>query len=337
LASFILHIGFVCLLLTSFSAAADYLSEAQQRVKDYEEQQSLLANFFSSPQAGQADAQEKILAYQKRSQTLLNEARKLYELAQVSKSRNVKLLQEYARILRIMGDFDLAAENLAVAIRYEPASALLWQTYASDLTRCGPSHRKQAFSALRSALQLEQSAEGRSETLYLLGALYHQEGLMDLARESYVLSLESKDSHILAHIGMAALEVRDGQVLEGSARLDQLGRAVQPHDAFIRELLRQALRDFDTARRHFPDTAAHHLAYGKTLYRAARVQEALVAVGCATRRDPDNAVAWKFLGDMNLQLGSTTNALSAYQSSLIADPGQPHVQQLVSQLLAQTP
>ena len=258
--------------------------------------------------------------------------RNAYEAAGANASDDPEILHRYAAALRALGHHDLAAGVLTRAVRLAPGEAVLWMHLGADLAESGPGVREEAFQALHKSLQLDAQSSAAAQTHYLLGDLFHREGLFDFAREHQESALRLDPEHVPARIALAALRIRGGEVLEGSRELDALGRRAQPYDAETRVLLREALAGFDAARRVFPDTPEHHAAYARALYRAARFPDAILAARRATTLNPDDFDTWNFIAAVQGQLGNLAQARDAYGKSLEANPEQPQVRAILEEM-----
>jgi tetratricopeptide (TPR) repeat protein len=69
-----------------------------------------------------------------------------------------------------------------------------------------------------------------------------------------------------------------------------------------------------------PDAATTHFANGYNQLKAGDADSAVDEFKAGLKLKPDNAMAWFYLGEARLQLGSTDLAKAAYQKSLDLDP-----------------
>lgn len=138
---------------------------------------------------------------------------------------------------------------------------------------------------------------------------------------------------MLATIGHAALQVRKGEVVNSSQKLDALGVKAQPYDVETRLMLRQALHDFERRGKWFSDTAENHAAYARLLYRAGRLTDAILAARRSVVLDTAQSEIWNFLASMQLQIGNLEQAKQAYEHSLEANPNQPAIEAARRQLI----
>ena len=314
----------LALAVCGLCAAQDALDTARDAVALSNQARSALEKLLSEG-ISSAMQQEAAAAHQADTERHLLLARDAFQAAGLPENETLSVLREYISVLRGLGDHDLIAEALEWAITLAPGDAFLRVELGESYAKIGAAKRREAFKTLRAALGFELTAVYQARTWFQLGRLYFDEGLYDFAREAFDKVIEAQPGAVRSKIALAALDVRDGHIARASNALDALGLEAQPFDIEIRALLRRALVDFDEARRHFPDTAENHFAYGKLLYRAARVQEAIGAVEHAARRDPNSTAILNFLATIHMQLGNGPAARSAYEKSLALDPIQPGV------------
>lgn len=326
---FVLVIVLVHRLVFVYPAFAGDFTAARAKAEQYRAQQKALDDALAQNNVDQVKQHES------QAQALLGEAKTLYEEAGMAQSMDTAPIQEYAELLAASSDYDLAAEALQRAVKIDPKNAALWTQLGENLAKVGPSRRKEAFESLHHALELDKSSPAAAKAYFLLGDLYWREGLYEFAQENHQAAFKLNPQDVRTRIAIAALKVRNGQILEASKDLDDLGKAAQPYDAETRMLLRQALADFEAARRWFPDTAENHAASARLLYRAARITDALLAAQRATRLNPKDYATWNFLAAMQIQIGNAPQAKRAYERSLEANPDQPDVRDTITQLDAQ--
>lgn len=264
-------------------------------------------------------------------QRRLREARAQFEGSGIHRSADVELVLAYAQVLHELKEYDLAAAALEPIVQRNPEAPELLVQWGESLAAVGPARREEAFDALHRAVGLGDTAfVWRAQAA--LGMLYWREGLYDFALEQFNAAHTANPADVRLSIAIAASRCRAGDILEASRMLDALGRAAQPFDVETRVMLREALHGFDTARRHFPDTAENHAAYAKLLYRAGRVTDALLAAQRTVRLDKNDSATWNFLAAMQLQIGNVPQARHAYEQSLNANPEQPQVRQALESL-----
>lgn len=286
--------------------------------------------------AGEALARQDMPAAERHADAArghLQAAKAAYEKAGVDSTRDAGARGRYVEVLGKLGFHDLAAARLEVWIAGGADSAENRLALGEALLACGPARREAAFGALVAARDTG-SETVRARALARLGDLYYREGLFEHAADAYDAAAEADSGDVETRIALAALVARAGDLTGASAALDAIGLAAQPHDAFTRERLRDALHDYDARRRWFADTAENHRAHARLLYRAARAPEAVVAARRAAELDAGDAPTWNFLAAMHAQLGQTDQAAGAYAKSLDADPDQPQVRAALDRLRA---
>ncbi|HPO15984.1 MAG TPA: tetratricopeptide repeat protein [Candidatus Hydrogenedentes bacterium] len=319
---------FLSLLMAAISHAQDF-STAKSKADAYYAAKKAVADATAQNQPDQAAMK------QKEAQSLLQEGLIAYKDAGVESSAEPAVLLEYVGLQEEAGDYDLAAETLATIVQADPNNAIALTRQGENYAKCGPAKRKEAFKALHAALAIDSTSSQAARTHFLLGDWYWQEGLFEFAGDHFDAALKLNPDDVPARIARAALNARNGQVIEASKEIDDLSKAAQPYDIDTRERLRKALADFDAARRYFPDTAENHAAYARLLYRAARVTDAILAAQRATRLNPQDTAMWNFLASMHMQMGNLSQAKAAFEKSLEAKPDQPDVRDTLSKLDAQ--
>lgn len=313
----------LALILAAGGEAADY-GAAQAKLDAYRAgRDAMLA-------AAAANDMAKAEQLRTHYEADLRAARELFEQAGIKKESEPAPLLAYAETLEAVGDYDLAAEALDRAVRTAPYDAALWGRLGKNLFLAGPGKRREAFSALRQALDLDAASPDAAQTWIVMGDLHRKEEMYDLAREDYEKALAISPEDVRARILLAAMKIRGGAVLEGSKDLDALGKAAQPYDAETRVLLREVLADFEEARRWFPDAAEHHAAYARLMYRAGRPADALLAGTRATQLAPKDFEMWNFMAAIYTQIGNAAQARTAYERSLEAKPDQPHIREALA-------
>lgn len=320
-----------CLLMVLFPARGAAFDEALELSRRLDLAQQAYYDALKAGDPNTIDRQEQTLRDTARV------TRNAFEGAGAASSRDPEILRAHAKALRVLGDYDLAAEVLQQALRYVPEDAALWTQLGSDLAESGPLVRKDAFKALQKALALDSQSPAAAQTHYALGDLYYRKGLFEFAQEHQEAAVQRDPAHVRARIALAALRIRAGEILEGSRELDALGRSAQPYDIETRILLREALAAFDAARRWFPDTAENHTAYARVLYRAARFPDAILAARRATTINPGDYETWNFVAAIQSQLGNIPQAREAYVNSLEVNPDQPQVRAVLEQMKEAAP
>ncbi|HEY8833540.1 MAG TPA: tetratricopeptide repeat protein [Gemmatimonadaceae bacterium] len=97
----------------------------------------------------------------------------------------------------------------------------------------------------------------------------------------------------------------------------------------------QPKRAIEICRAHLAQMPGHmsgQIVYGQSLYEAGEFDEAKQVFGRALSLDPENLIALRSLGDMELQAGNTVEARTWYTRLLDADPKDSAVIALVSEI-----
>ncbi len=284
--------------------------------------------------ADQAKAQEQMASAMKD----LEKIRALFELGGAADSNDADALQDYADVLRSMGDTDLAVKALERAVHIEPNAAKAWLSLGENEATLGSAHAPNAQRALRQAatlLDTPRSDDERKTALSVhraLGRLYYENGLYDLSRQAFLHAHELAPDDAEAHVGLAMLDVRDGKILDASNALDAINADSFRANMMIGQMLDPALDAFDESRRWFPDTAQDNAAYAKLLIRANRINQSVPPMERAVKLDPNQYVYWNLLASVNRPLNNVSRMREAYEHSLALNPNQPFVQEALAQL-----
>lgn len=282
----------------------------------------------------EADSEQRA-AHQAAAREALLSARTAYESKGITRSTDRDSVLGYARVLRLLGDADLAVEALDRLLSVYPEEGSLHLALAEGAREIGPTGREQAMAAAQRARHYADDDEALlAQANALLAMLYWDAELFSFAREFLDAALAHHDGTTEWRLYDAALLARDGAVTEAWTALEKLGRAVQPYDPLARALIRKALWDFDKMRRTVPDTAEAHGAYGRLLYQSGRLPDAVLALRRAVSLRPEDTDTWNILGAIHTQLGSIEQAIQAYEASLAAQSNQPQVQSVLQRLRA---
>lgn len=239
-------------------------------------------------------------------------------------------LESFAASCEAQQAYDLAAIVLRRAFLLSPDDLDLRLRLAENLYKVGEAGKPDAFAHADKVAQ-ESTAQGDTlqRALLLRGLLYLEQDLPALAGADFAAILEKDDTHPRATIGMAATETAGAKLVEASTRLDALGSAIQGYDVETRYLLRWALQRFEQDRHVFPDSATNHAAYGKLLYRAGRLPDALMALRRASVLKGNDTELWNLVAAIAAQLGSAAEVRAAGEASLAINPDQPEIRALL--------
>ena len=258
----------------------------------------------------------------------LQDARKAYDASDAIRSKDPSVLCDYAEVLKAQHDSDLAARALTRATQFDPENASLWISLGQALNDLGHSRAAEAQRVLRHALELDSKTVAAANTHVALGRLYRQEGLYDLARESYTKALERDPANIPAKLGIVILQVRDGKVREASETLDAM-TAFPPE---MTTMLEEALGQFDNSQKSITDDGPTNFAYARLLLRVNRIPESLTVAEHAARLTPNDYMIWNLLGDLSQGMNNPGRAREAYARSLQIKPDQPRTQERLNAL-----
>ncbi|MCC6698834.1 MAG: tetratricopeptide repeat protein [Candidatus Hydrogenedentes bacterium] len=263
---------------------------------------------------------------------LLQQARQAYDTAGAAAAGDPDVLDSYARLLIEMGDYDLAEQARLRAAALEPENAQRWFALGETQGLLDAQGANRAVRSLRKALSLSDDPESNSRIHAALGAIFLQEGLYALSRESLEAALKEKPDHMGAAITLASIDVREGKIGAASARIDRLGEIPPGSLDLLQRSMNNALADFDRSRRWMDDTAANHLAYAKLLVRAGRMQDSPLPLERAAQLDPNDVVTWNLLGSVYRGLDHVEGARRAFEKSLALNPDQPRTQEALREL-----
>jgi Flp pilus assembly protein TadD len=302
-----------------------------------EQVRAVMRNFYEQLEAasraqavGNADMVQK---HQRNAEQFAERARVLLEEADAGKSRELGMLLLYGEVLGLQREYDLAADVLDRATKLAPRNAALWRSLGRALAEAGEAYAPQAHSALRQGLALDPSADVAVEIHQTQGRLYYSQGLYDLAELSYGAALALDSEAAVASIGMAALELQQGDVAAASERLQALGPAAAEYTAMIQGMLVQALRGFEKNRVWFADTAENHKSYGLVQVQANRLMHAVEPLERALALDPNDHVTWNLAASVYRGLGNVPRAKEALMHSLEVNPDQPRTREFLNALI----
>jgi tetratricopeptide (TPR) repeat protein len=300
------------------------LADARQNVQEFQSQMQQLAQAQSTGDAAAAAKADKASA------DALRAARENFRKAGVERSRDPKLLMEYADVLSRLDDTDLLLQTLRRVVSLEPGNAIARIGYARALARSGPEHATEAAEAYRQVLSLKLGPKFEASAYDGLAQLYLDDGLYKLARESSQEAIKRNPESVGAKVSLAALDVREGNMQAAAKTLNSLGNTNLPPDAA--ERISKALSDFVASRRTFPDTAENHVAYAEVLIRGNRAPDSLMPLQRAVELAPDNYVTWNMLGSIRQGMGDLAGARASFERSLQIKSDQPRTQQSIQEI-----
>ncbi len=293
----------------------------------------------AAAQAATKQDAEAAQKQQKKAQELFEKARALFEEGGIGESEEVDAIVDYAKILQVFGDIDLAIAALERTVKLNPDDAACWTRLGRILATGQAPRLEEAEEALKRSLSLDSASPASAEAYAFLGKLYWDQGLYEFAQEHFDKAVERNDEQWLGRIGQAAVMARTGRVLEASKALDAVASATPSSDAqrALTQMLPRALQDFRRAGRWFNDIGENHAAYGALLLRGGLYAESLGPLQRAVKLDPKNYKAWNMLGSISAQMGQKEPAIEAFRRSLAIKPDQARTQASLRALEAESP
>ena len=308
---------FACLDTTVGDAAAAGVEEARAAFALFQNETNAA---WVSQSTGDLEAAK---SHQTKARAALAESRNLFDEAGAATSTDPALVRDYAEVLLRLDDADLATKVLKRVTEHTPNDPAAWRELGKALSALGRSQGKEAIHALRRSLELDSTTPGAALTLVALGVAYRQQGLYDLAVESFSKALGVDSACVSAKIAVIGSEIESGQVLKASDDIDALGAINADDAALLEKSLAESMERFDTTRSTFPDSGENHSAYAKLLFRSGRFTDSLNAAERSAKLAPDVYATQNFIGDLSRQFGNTARAREAYARSLQLQPDQP--------------
>lgn len=247
-------------------------------------------------------------------------------------------LDDFAKACEAQESYDLASEALSRAVTLAPDNPELRVRLAECQYKVGEAGRSAAFEQARAVTRLVDAEPYlRARALLVSGLIYFEQGMLPEAEKDFAEALSLTPGNVQAEIGLAAAEAARGNLRAASGRLDALGSASQPYDVETRYLLRWALTRFEQDRQVFPDAAEDHAAYGRLVYRAGRLPDAMMALRRAATLTATDPALWNLTAGIAAQLGQTAEVRAACEASLAINPDQPEIRQLLDSLAPAQP
>lgn len=271
------------------------------------------------------------------AQNRLIEARRLFEEGGAPQAADADVLAEYADLLLILRSPDAAEPVLARAATLAPRDGAVWLRLGYARADLGPKWTERARDAFAQAAEYGVSDASKAEAHAAMGVVYFLRDYAALAAEAFARAAALDDDNPRAIIGAASSALREGRVLDASQGLDALGELPPDILRDMHRVLGKAVDDFAAAGVPFPDTAAHHLAYGRILVRLNRGAKALAPFEHAARIEPENTAAWNGAGSLRAGLGDPEGARAAFERSLAINPEQPRTREALAALTAPPP
>ncbi len=315
--------------LSCSPGSAQRVEDARAAVAGAEEQLGLARETFGAGKQDEADE------HLRNAKDGFANARDLYIEARADLSSDPELLEEFAASALRTEDYDLAAKAYRRAATFRPENNEYWLEAGRNFVRAGTAMADEAREALE-LCQARASDSGdtvlAAQASALLGHLYRELALYELAREYYESARTSDPDHLGARIGLIGLDFREGRVLEAATAAEEAGQ-LAPGDAGLLEMmLHFGYEGFHESHAWFADSADNHMAYAKLLTRLTRLSEAIFAVQRAVELDARNVVALNLLGSLAREAGDTARARDAFNRSLAIDPDQPRTREAIEGL-----
>ena len=234
-----------------------------------------------------------------------------------------------------LGDYDKAIETYKQAIERAPGFAYL--PYNLGLVYQRLNRRKEAEKAYREAIAKAEKLEPGPSELYLahannaLGYLKASSGRGDEAEKFYRLALTHSPDLLEARHNLAVL-------LSGEPRRSQPDRTQEAFDLWRENLAQdpeyspsrislaralsrsgessEAIRLYTKIVEALPNYVAARLALAELHEKASDPEAALEQLDQARARQPENAVIFEQIGDLEQARGRTAQASNAYESAL---------------------
>lgn len=323
----------IALAWVALTAVAAYpqsnAQKIQDKVQDFRDQIQAAA---SAQAAGNSEMAQK---HQRNAETFIAEARAMLEDAGAKDANDIETILLYSEVLGLQREYDLAAIQLQRATQYAPNNPVFWRHLARAHAETGPKYAGKALEAVRRALALEPAPELAADLYQIQGTLYTRMGLVDLAKRSFEAALAADAQNPGAIVGIAALEVRRGNVAEAEARLQSITELTPELSIQIQPMLADAIKDMHKDRAWFDDTPANHKAYGMLLLQAGRYPQSIDPLERAADLNPNDHVTWNLLASAYRGLGNTARAKDALQRSLQIEPNQERTRQMLDALIQQ--
>jgi tetratricopeptide (TPR) repeat protein len=318
----------LCTLVLVVTAGADE-DLLQQARKSLAEAQVRARGAYEMGTKGDGEGSHRLMM---EHATLIARAREQYETFYEQNPAHVAGGMEYASVLSMTDDADLAEEILLGVVALEPRNVPGWMALGRSQQAQGPGRAPDALESFRKALALNPEARDAAAVHAGIAALLQAVELNDLAMAECEKALELDPENVDARIALALLDLSVGRVREASEMIDALGRISQEADSKLVHGLGVAMAEFNFCRRLVPDNAENQLAYAKLLIRINRLGDSVYPLRRASELQPDNHVTWNLLGSVLQQIGSPEGALDAFTKSLSVNPDQARTREVADAL-----
>ncbi len=251
----------------------------------------------------------------------LAEARQVYDDVLAHRPDDHSVRAGLARLLPEGGDHGAAVEQWRRLLERFPRVAE-WQSSLGEALRAA-GRREEAIEVFRATMRAHPG--GRGKMLYNIGAVYMENGEMELAEAAFRLALDITPESAKTRNGLAVVLIRVGRLDEA---LLELNRALKTNPQAVsvrsnlgavlqlREDLEGALEQYREALRLSPENMDITKAVAALLTKTGRPAEAVPYYRSIAERAGNDAGAWYNLGAVLQRLGRTEEALHAYDRCL---------------------
>ncbi len=305
---------------------ATTITLVKTKVNDYKNLLHEIQQLNTNPNS-QAQVQEKKM----KAESLINECEVMLEQIGLPYIKSEEGLKLYLEVLELKGDYGKSAECLEWFLRENPDNGDFWVKLGRVNLKRGRNYLDKAVICLRRARSLKLSNESQALLWETMGDIHWELREFDQAEQAYHKSLNFADN-IWPKVGLAGLNVAQGDMKSAEESLSEIGKALQRYDVPVRVRLREALLVFEQLTKQISDISEQYFAYGHILYRAGRIEDAIAVTNHALFLEPSNWKEWNFLGSVYMQFGYFEDAKNAFVKSIEVEPNQPEIKKLIEDI-----
>ncbi len=266
-----------------------------------------------------------------KARSLINDAQIMLEQIDVVNLGFSEGIDVYLDVLEIQGNHDLVVNILEKHIRKDSENGDYWVRLGWNNMKKGKEWLQEAFRCFERAVKLKVSEKEKIRLWRSFGDIYWELRQIEPARESYNKALEIGND-TWSKVGLAGIDVVDGNMKEAEDRLVSIGKDLQEYDIPVRLRMREAVAIFEEHKKNIEEKAETMMAYSHILYRAGRIEDAIATASHALFMNNQNWEGWNFLGSIYLQLGYLKDAEKTFSESLKINSDQPNVKKIVEEL-----
>lgn len=303
---------------------ATTITLAKNKVNEYHQLQKQIKN---TPTSSSQQLQELNL----KARSLINDAQIMLEQIDIVNLDVSEGIDLYLDVLEIQSNYDLVVKILEGLVRKHSRNGDYWVRLGWNNMKKGKEWLQDAFSCFEKAVKLKVSEKEKIRLWRSFGDIYWELRQIEPARESYNKALEIGND-IGAKVGLAGIDVVDGNMKEAEDRLVSVGKDLQEYDVFVRLRMREALAVFEEQRKNIDEKAETVMAYSHILYRAGRIEDAIATANHALFMNNQDWEGRNFLGSIYLQLGYLKDAEKIFSESLKINSDQPNIKKVVDEL-----